>query len=414
MTILRPGSRAVLHRVIAAFLVVVAAMGCGRKNAASPEATRGDAAPPPAALDVPAPPARSKRTPPHPRPDAFRSSAGAGGPDGFAPCNPEWSSRPTPRSGCRARSPAASPILVEHAGAPVLLLIGGDPPQTTSVGLPDAPPEGADPGSCGPLHGVVASSGGRFLVAWGRVAVGRLAVRVRAVVPSARLLPVDLPGRPGAAGEPALEGPAAGESVEIGIDPYPAAVLVTAWGPDGSASATVSPTGAPLDAGKLGWSLVTAPPGSESPWLLPPPLADSMAVRYVGPLGDAALAVDEGAGTVVLVRAGSAAEPFRLSTVVPGPREAVWFAPGRVFRLQGEAGPWRGVAYDAQGRVAVRLDLPAGSTPLAVSRDGRSVLFVGEVGAIGSCGGTTAAPAPPSTRAALNNPGSGGDLRTRR
>ena len=155
---------------------------------------------------------------------------------------------------------------------------------------------------------------------------------------------------------------------------------------------------------------MTAPPGSESPWLLPPPLADSMAVRYVGPLGDAALAVDEGGGTVVLVRAASAAAPFRFADGwVPGPREAVWFAPGRVFRLQGEAGPWRGVAYDARGRVAVRLDLPAGSTPLAVSRDGRSVLFVGEVGAIGSCGvdSPLRLPRAVDARAALDNPGSG-------
>jgi len=404
----------VLHRVITAVLVAAAIAGCGRKSAAPPAGGPADGATPPPA-DVAVPPPVAPADAADGREAASPADAGtpATASGGFAPCRTMWllPADPEVRLLGGALAGGIAGLLFERSGVPIFLLIGGEAVRTTSVALPEDSEGERDAGACGPLQGVVVSYGDRYVVAYGRVESGRLSLRVRAVTPEARLLPVDRPGRPGAAGEPIFSVPASGDDDVVRLDAYPAGVIVAVSGPGGAASTTVSPTGAPIDVDRLGWSLVAAPTGSAAPWLLPPPMADSMAVRYVGPLGDAALTVEDGDGIPMLVRRAAGPEPFRFDDGwVPAAGERAWFAPGRILRLLPGPGPVRGVAYDGKGRIDARLELPAGVAPLAVSRNGRTVLFVEPTGAIGSCGVDAPVRLPLTVDAggALASPGAGG------
>ncbi|MBI5488085.1 MAG: hypothetical protein HY905_12195 [Deltaproteobacteria bacterium] len=391
-----------LQRVITAVLVATALTSCRAKNAAPPAA---DVAAPPTAAPADAAGGRETEAPV----DAGADRAASGG---FVPCRTTWllPAGPELRLLGGALAGGIAGLLFERSGAPIFLLVGGEAARTTSVALPEDPEGERDAGACGPLQGGVVSYGDRYLVAYGRVESGTLSLRVRAVTPEARLLPVDRPGRPGAAGEPIFTAPASGDDIAIRLDAYPAGVILAVSGPGVSRSLTVSPTGAPLDTDKLGWSLVAAPSGSAAPWLLPPPLADSMAVRYVGPFGDAALTVEDDQALVMLVRRAAGPEPFRFEDGwVPAAGEPAWFAPGRVLRMLPGPGPVRGLAYDGKGRVDARLQLPAGVAPLAVSRNGRTVLFVEPTGAIGSCGvdAPVRLPLTVDAGAALASPGTG-------
>ncbi|MBI5499994.1 MAG: hypothetical protein HY907_07105 [Deltaproteobacteria bacterium] len=370
--------------------------GCARKGAGTPATDPVDAA------DAAAQPEAAAQA---------EAATVVTAPGGFTPCRTTWLLPADPEArllgGALAGGIAA--LLLERSGSPLLLLVGGAA-RTASVALPDEPTGEEDAGACGPLQGSVASYGDRFLVAYGHLASGRLALRVRAVTPEARLLPVDRPGRPGAAGEPVFSTPAPDGDLAIRLDVYPAGVVLAVSGPGVSQTMTVSPTGAPLDADKLGWSLVPAPSGSGAPWLLPPPFADSMAPRYVGPLGDAALTVEDGQGIAMLVRRAAGPEPLRFDDGwVPAAGEPAWFAPNRILRLLPGPGPLRGVAYDTKGRADSRLELPAGVAPLAVSRDGRMVLFVEPTGAVGACDADAPAHLPliVDPGAALASPGTG-------
>jgi hypothetical protein len=375
--------------IVVALLVPIAT-GCGRRSPAVDAA-----AAPPATPEVSA------------APDASAEA-------GYAPCRPAWILPPDSSrrvlDGAFAGGEAA--LLLDTAAGPRLLLIAGEYAEAKAVALSPDDPAGTP--AAGSLVGAVASYGDRFLVAWGRIGADGLALRLRAVMPAGRILPVNAPGRPGAEGGPALRAvpsqPGAQPTVML-HGSVGGVILAVSWDRgDGSTYVVLTPTGAPSSAEELGWSLVPAVPGAAYRWQVVPALADSAAYRYVGPVGSKALAVDEERGVVLLVVPGAMTEPFPFADGwVPAAGEPVWFSPQRVLRLEPGTQPSRAVAYDGRGAVAARLELPDGDALLAVARDAETLLVRDSAGGVLLCGTRTTDETPRTVDpgAALAGPSTG-------
>lgn len=387
------------------FPVLLALAGCARHSPASADAAARTTRP---LSDAGTAPADSRTA----------ASATAPGPDEFVPCRTTWMlpAQADVRVLDGALSGGIAGLLIDHGGAPLVLLVAGGGADTRAVALFDGPPSGT-PGAvafAGPLAGAVTSLGDRFLAAYGHVAPEGLALRARAVMPEGRLLPVAAPGHPEAAGDPVLTtgAPPAGAQPDVLLHAYVAgAVLAVSWTPPGGpGTATVlTATGAPLASGQFGWSLAPAPPGTGFTWLVAPDWADNAAYRYVGPLDAAALALDD-AGAPMLVGHVLGPAPFHFADGwVPAAGERTWSAPGELLRLLPGEGAPRAVCYDTRGAVRERVELPEGSAPVALSRDARTLLVRDADGAVSSCavGGPAVMPRMVDASAALARPGDG-------
>jgi hypothetical protein len=317
-------------------------------------------------------------------------------------------------------------LLVVRDGAFRALLLAGDPPSTTAVALEGWPAEDSPPGI--PV-GRIASYGDRFLVAYGMLEPSKLLLRLRALLPDARLLPVNAPGAPGADGSPALELPLTGEPrpPTLLLDPYAAGVLLAAALPgvpaaDGgettpdAAWVVRTPTGAPANEDALGFRLrATAASGAVPLWQIDATTGTAPAARYVGALGAGALAVDDGNGAIVRVPAASGPDGFRFEDGwLPSAGERVWSAPDHLGRLvPGEgvdaSSPVQVVIYGPHGNIVSRIELSPGVRPLAIARTVGQLLLVDAAGAVSGCG-TAIPPRMPrilDVDAALENPGAG-------
>jgi hypothetical protein len=373
----------VWYRLVVPILLLAA--GCGRKSLS----TTADAT-----IAPPAAEAGGTVLPPDaaPQPEVA-DAAGEAAAAAERSCEVQWLVAPVPGrtllGGALAGHVAA--LLYGSGDGFVLLLVAGDPPEQLAVQLPGWP----DPdGACGASPvGAVASYGDRFLVAYGPGGPERLRLRLRAVgAAKGALLPVNAPGAPGSDGAPVLELPLPVPEArpELVLHGYPRLVLLAAAFPgvEPSTGAVVqlTPTGAPAAADAAEWRLAgPSPVALLGPWRLAAPGGPDFA-RYVGPLGRAAVGVGDAGRPVRLPATAGSAEFDFADGWVPEPGAAVWFGPERLARGEVRVGGGAGVVvYDPRGAVAARLVLPAGTRPLAVSRDASELLVLGPGDEPGLC-----------------------------
>jgi hypothetical protein len=408
-------------------LLILAPLACS-KRAASPTVAPDAGAPGAGPPDAAAP-----GTPPAPVADA-------GGPGGtaaagrFEACPPVWTLDPGSQIAVLGGAivGGAAGVLVWRDGSFYLLLAGTLRPEATAVRLVGTPPsgaagagdgthggaDGAAPVAAPRPVGAVASGGDRFLVVWGTAGPSGLTAWLRAVLPAARILPVNAPGQPGAEGGPVIDlrANAAGEDAGVSVVSFASAVLVEAEAgraePAAADYAVLTPTGAPAAADRLGfvpfhgWRLPFARPR------LRVDLGDGAWGTLVGPLGGAGLLTrgEPGAPPEVLrVVSPRRFEPFAFEDgwlPYHAGEDRVFFVPGHVLRVlppQAAASPTRLAAYDGRGRIVARAELPPGAAPLAASRDVRWYLYqAGETYVLCRLGGAAAPPAFIDWRRALD------------
>jgi hypothetical protein len=318
--------------------------------------------------------------------------------DGFAACRPVW--RFESRRGIEFLGGAlvadTAALLGTHEGLLYLWLVDHDG-RPRALLLDPRPPAADQPANEPRLSfeavGSVAAGADRFLVAFGGMDERQLWVWVRAVLPPAGQVQFDSPTG-SAWTTPAISLPvlSADWSPTLGLFPFRDFVVVgfriqTGRGFWMSVPVTTTITGAPAPLFAMGFWLLPDPDAANvGGWtLLMTADADAgESYRFLGPLGDRALGV-KGRRFLLLPTEGLTTRFQFADGWEPEPSDIVLNAPHLLVRViparaaGGNAGcGTRVVAYDLDGRVAVRLALPPGILPVAFGSSTNDVLAADE------------------------------------
>ncbi len=398
----------------------VALPGCKRKAETSPPsegAVEADAGP------VPAAPVAAPARPAVLAGDLVRAG-----------CRLRWAFRPVGLEvlGAAFSGGVAVHLVVRDGVFHVLLVGAAGHAAATSLGFEVAEP-GSDAAAGGSPRavGAVASGGDRCLVAFGAARGDAISLRVRAVMPDGRILPLGSTGQEGAAGGPVIEraGDPAMAAATPEIAPLDNAFIVLLRPPPGAAVvpyAVTTPTGRRIAAGDIalgdpGTSVRPFPLGRDVALLggrpttpaacfacpgapAPENPAAAETIRalepgwYVGTAGDRAVVVTSAAGaadgapalrSVRLTAGRIEVEAFAFADGwIPRPGDRAPASRGHLWRfVQEGAGVPSIVAYDSRGAVAREILPASGIEAVAVAPDGRSLLLraAGGAGTLGMC-----------------------------